>query len=54
MVHINNYDMCDWRQYVANTLFFMNYKIGTLFNLESNLKKGIDFTQKKAGMARRV
>lgn len=49
MVSINNCDMFDWRQYVANTLSFMNYTIGTLFNLESNIKKGIGFAHKKAG-----
>lgn len=49
MVSINNCDVFDWRQCVANTLSFMDYMIGTLFNLESNLKKGIGFAHKKAG-----
>ncbi|GAB0183083.1 molybdenum cofactor sulfurase [Grus japonensis] len=53
-VNINNSDTCDWRQYVANALSFVNYKIGTLFNLEPNLRKGIDFAHKKAGVTRKV
>lgn len=54
MVNINNYSTCDWRQYVVCTLSFTNYKVGMLFNLESNYKKGMDFAYKKACVSRKV